>query len=176
MRVPLRFQRPPRRSGCTPRVDRDEVLGDTAEGGGHRAHLSLSREPCYEQAVAVRVAPLPLVGGRRQQHRVRRRSGDNRAILGQCWMLQCYELLWVVAGCKSQVARSAGLVGRVVCPLEDRTMCKPIAANCIVDTRAALPAPPPPRPHGGTPSPGAEQRRGQWVVPGQGLTWLTPKK
>jgi hypothetical protein len=26
------------------------------------------------------------------------------------------------------------------------------------------------RPHGGIPSPGAEQRRGQWVVPGQGFT------
>jgi hypothetical protein len=25
------------------------------------------------------------------------------------------------------------------------------------------------RPHGGIPSPGAEQRRGQWVVSGQGL-------
>jgi hypothetical protein len=26
------------------------------------------------------------------------------------------------------------------------------------------------RPHGGIPSPGAEQRRGQWVVSGQGFT------
>jgi hypothetical protein len=28
------------------------------------------------------------------------------------------------------------------------------------------------RPHGGIPSPGAEQRRGQWVISGQGFTWL----
>jgi hypothetical protein len=27
------------------------------------------------------------------------------------------------------------------------------------------------RPHGGIPSPGAEQRRGQWVVSGQGFTY-----
>jgi hypothetical protein len=30
--------------------------------------------------------------------------------------------------------------------------------------------PKPARPHGGIPSPGAEQRRGQWVVSGQGFT------